>query len=261
MQGGCIRSTSEQRRSRRPKRAVRHPVLTWLGVVSLLLLCTAPALAFKISPFSAEMTPSGAGAKLDYTVENETTQATAVQISMVKREQEEDGTEKLLPADDDFLVFPAQLILLPNEKRTVRVQWLGTVSPDRELNLKLRESRDNLQLLVKYQTALYIVPPGVHAIPTRDLVVQRAEPGRNPHGQQTLDVTLANHGLAHIQLRNIQLTATSSGKSVTLAGQRLAGSMLGENVLAGSVRHFSILWPPELGVGTVSVTLETKAAP
>lgn len=243
-------------------------------MISVSLLFSLPALALKISPFSAEMGPTGARAKLDYVLENETSEPTAVQISMVKRVQAEDGSETLPSADDDFVVFPTQLILLPKEKRTVRVQWLGAVAPEKELafrliaeqlpvNLKPGESRNDLQLLVKYQTALYIVPSGVHAVAARDLVVQRAEPVRDAHGHETLEVYVANHGPAHIQLRNVQITATSSGdgKSVTLSSQRLAGSMLGENVLAGLVRHFSVPWPAELAVGPVTVTLEIKAAP
>jgi hypothetical protein len=79
------------------------------------------------------MTPTGPGARLDYILENDSLDPPAVQISIVKRVQVEDGTETLTPADNEFLVFPAQLILLPKEKRTVRIQWLGPVKPEREL--------------------------------------------------------------------------------------------------------------------------------
>ena len=238
-------------------------------------LHASPALAFKISPFNAEMAPAGPRARLDYLVENDSSEPTAVQIGVVRREQAEDGTETLSQADDQFLIFPAQLILLPKEKRIVRVQWLGPVKPEKELAYRIvaeqlpvelnkpAEAKNNLRLLVRYLTAVYIVPPGIHPNLARDVVVERAEPGRDPEGRQTMDVTLANRGPAHIHLRNIRLTARSSGdgKTVTLSSQRLTGSMLGENILAGSVRRFSMAWPPELGVGPVSVTLEMQGAP
>ena len=234
-----------------------------------------PALAFKISPFTAEMASAGPRARLDYLVENDSPAPTAVQISIVRREQAEDGTENLPQADDQFLIFPAQLILLPKEKRIVRVQWLGPVKPEKELAYRIvaeqlpvelnkpAEAKNNLQLLVRYLTAVYIVPPGMISNPARDVVVEHAEPGRDKEGRQTMDVTLANRGPAHFHLRNIRLTARSSGdgKTVILSSQRLTGSMLGENILAGSVRRFSIAWPPELGVGPVSATLEMQGAP
>ena len=275
MQGSWILSISGQRRSCRSTRIVRAAILFLLSVVSVTSLLATPAFAFKISPFTAEMAPAGPRAKLDYVVENDTSDPTAVQISVVRREQAEDGSETLPEADDEFLVFPAQLIVLPKEKRTVRLQWLGPIKPERELAYRLvaeqlpvdlgrpGEGKKNLQLLVKYQTALYIVPPGIRSNPARDLVVQRAEPSRDHDSGQTMDVYLVNRGLAHVHLTNAQLTATSlaDGKTVTLSSLRLTGSMAGENVLAGSVRRFSIPWPTELAVGPVSVTLELKGAP
>jgi fimbrial chaperone protein len=199
-----------------------------------------PAFALKISPFTADMAPSGPRATLDYVLENNSPNPTAVQVSIVRREQVEDGSETLTAADDEFLVFPAQFILLPKEKRTVGLQWLGPVNPEKELAYRLIAEqlpvdlgrpgvKDNLTLLVKYLTAVYIVPPRIHSNPATDLVVQRAEPSRDRRGRQTMDVYVANHGLAHIQLRNVQLTVKSSddGKTVTLPSQRLTGSMLG----------------------------------
>lgn len=236
-------------------------------------LLGAPASAFKISPFTAEMAPAGARATLDYVVENDSSDSTAVQIGVVKREQAEDGTETLSPAEDQFLVFPAQLVLLPREKRTVRVQWLGPVKPDKELAYRLiaeqlpvdlgrpGTARNSLKLLVKYQTAVYILPPDVHADPAHDLVVQRAEPGRDTRGRPTLDLSVANRGLAHINLRGVRVTARSGdGKSVILSPAQV-GTMMGENVLSGSVRRFAVAWPPELAVGPVSATLEVQGAP
>ncbi|MEI9990997.1 MAG: fimbria/pilus periplasmic chaperone [Rhizomicrobium sp.] len=238
-------------------------------------LLGAPAAAFKISPFTAEMAPAGSRATLDYVVENDSSDPTAVQIGVVKREQAEDGSETLPSAEDQFLVFPAQLVLLPREKRTVRVQWLGPVNPDKELAYRLIAEQlpvdlgrpgsavNSLKLLVKYQTAVYILPPGIHSDPARDLVVQRAEPGRDPRGRATLDLSVANRGLAHINLRGVRVTVTSSGdgKSVILSSPGQVGAMVGENVLPGSVRRFAIAWPPELPIGPVTATLEVQGAP
>jgi fimbrial chaperone protein len=252
----------------------RLGVLLSLGAIAVGFPFTPPAFAFKISPFDSQMAPSGPRAKLDYLLENDSSDPTAVQISIVGREQAANGGESLPDAGDQFLVFPAQLILLPNEKRTVRVQWLGSVKPAKELAFRLvaeqlpvdlrrpGAARNNLQILVRYETALYVLPPGVHTNPARDLLVQRAESGRNRLGQPTMDVTIVNNGPEHIQLQNAVLSVRSAdGKTATLSSQRLTGSVLGENILAGSVRRFRLPWPRELAVGPVSATLEVKGAP
>src|SRR5437764_2764311 len=202
MAGWRLSRTGRQR-SRWPTRIARRGVLCLLSVISVMSL-HAPAFAFKISPFNADMAPAGPGARLDYLVENESSDPTAVQIGVVRREQAKDGTETLVQADDQFLIFPAQLILLPKEKRTVRVQWLGPVKPQKELAYRIvaeqlpvdlgkaSEAKNNLRMLVRYLTALYIVPPGVHPNLARDVVVEGAEPGLDGAGRHTMDVTLAN---------------------------------------------------------------------
>src|ERR1700682_5581388 len=134
---GWNRSRTEQQRSRRPIRIARLGILGLLSVISVISLYAPPAFAFKISPFNADMAPAGPRARLDYLLENESSEPTAVQIGVVRREQAEDGTETLSPADDQFLIFPAQLILLPKVTRTVRVQWLGPVTPQKELSYRI----------------------------------------------------------------------------------------------------------------------------
>lgn len=269
------RIVSGQCRSRRWTGVARWAIPRLIGVIVIGMLGVSPAAAFKISPFTAEMAPAGSRATLDYVVENDSSDPTAVQISVVGRAQAEDGTETLTQAEDQFLVFPAQLVLLPREKRTVRVQWLGPVDPAKELAYRLIAEQlpvdlgrpgsgtNSLKLLIKYQTAVYILPPGIRSDPAHDLVVQGAEPGRDARGRPTLDLAIANRGLAHINLRGVHVTAKSAsdGKSVILSSPQQVGAMVGENILPGSTRRFAVAWPPELAVGPVSATIEVQGAP
>ena len=246
-----------------------------LGIIAGISFGASSAVAFKISPMIAEMAPAGPRARLNYLVESDSPVSTAIQIGVVRREQAEDGTEYLPNADDEFLVFPAQFVLQPNEKQIVQVQWLGQVYPERELAYRIvaeqlpvdlnapADGKNNMQLLVRYLTAVYIVPSGIHSNAAADLVVDPAEADSDAHGQRTMDILVSNRGPTHIQLRNVQLTIRSvdGDKTVTLPSRRLPSSMLGENILAGSIRSFRIPWPPELSVGPITVSLEVQEAP
>ena len=79
----------------------------------------APAFAFKISPFNADMAPAGPRSRLDYLVENESSDATAVQIGVVRREQSKDGTETLVQADD----------AAPTTERSAGAKFADTEAP------------------------------------------------------------------------------------------------------------------------------------
>ena len=111
-----------------------------LFTLSLFLfggLVAEPASAFRFIPFIAEFEPSGSGANRTYTVENTSDNRIAVEISVYKRGMNLDGTDRLQDADDDFIVYPTQVVLEPNRKQAIRVQFIGEPAPDRELAYRI----------------------------------------------------------------------------------------------------------------------------
>jgi fimbrial chaperone protein len=218
------------------------------------LLAAAPAWALRVVPFGGEFDPKGSGATRTFRIENDTAAPAAVQVRMVHREIDPDGKEQQSDAEDEFVVFPPQLVLLPGESRSTRVQWIGDPAPPKELAYRLiveqlpvdidpKQVRGaQLKLIMRYEATVYIVPPGAK----RDPVVVAAEPVKGKDGHTQLAVTVENRGTAHALLSDTALTlAAPDGRSVTLAGDRLQG-MEGENVLAGHRRRFVVPWPQDL---------------
>lgn len=219
-------------------------------------------------PFSANFTPSGSGASQTFRVDNDSDQPVAVQVSIQHREMDADGKEKLTDAEDEFAVFPAQLVLLAKQGQTVRVQWLGDAALKREGAYRIIAeqlpvpvalppgSNAQISMIVRYEGTIYVAPPGLKP----DLVVASVEPvaGSGPH---MLAVTVQNRGTAHALLGDLTLALRANdGSAVSLKDPQLTG-MAGENILAGHTRRFVVPWPSGLPAGPVQATLKMAGTP
>ena len=92
--------------------------------------------ALRVSPFVYDFDPtndaqseenSGVEKKKEfvYNITNKANQSIAFDIVVYRRYTDKNGTEKLVPDSDAFLVFPSQLIIKPHEERCVKLRWVG----------------------------------------------------------------------------------------------------------------------------------------
>ena len=237
-----------------------------LLALALVLGCGIhAAFALKVVPFVAEFAPKGTGANQTFQVQNDTDQPAAVQLTMVHRDMDELGQEKLTDAEDDFTVFPPQMVLLPQESRAVRVQWLGNPDPKSELTYRLiveqlpvelsqvPQRGGQVRITVRYETAIYVLPQGAKG----DLVVEKAEEQPGAAGAHQLALTLRNTGTAHALVQAPVLTLKpASGAAVTLSTEDQLKGLINENVLAGHARRFLLPWPQGLAAGPVQAALK-----
>ncbi|HUK06735.1 MAG TPA: fimbria/pilus periplasmic chaperone [Stellaceae bacterium] len=223
----------------------------------------SPAHALRFTPLIVAMAPNGQGASQSFQLDNDSDGPAAVQISIVHREMAGDGKETLTDAEADFAVFPAQVVLLGHETRTVRVQWLGEPAIKDELPYRIIAEQlpvalapapgkgAQISVVVRYEGALYMQPPGVKP----DLKVTGAEPASGADNRRKLAIDVTNSGTAHAVIYNPTVIAESGGKSLTLKTNQLDG-LAGQNVLAGHSRRFLVPWPTDLPIGPVRVTLD-----
>ncbi len=237
---------------------------------SLLVLGLAwvnPALAFQLLPMSQTFAPSGADSTKTYRVVNSKETPIAVEVSVVKREVNLLGKETLTPADEDFVVYPPQMILEPNSSQTIRVTWLGETSPESELSYRFiaeqlpvelsavdgteaplsATTTGAVQVLLRYAGSLYIRPDGV--VP--DLQLKAVELEQDEMGQKWLAIDLKNQGTARQLLKGFNLEIIANQKVLSLTEEQLE-PMLNHSVLAQKSRRFLIPWPAELPEGKVS---------
>lgn len=231
--------------------------MSWMAVFGAMLgiFLIAPfAQAFKVTPFIASFAPSGPQSQQTFRIENEAPFPVAIQVFAFQRDMNETGEEKLTPADDDFAIFPDQILLKSGESRTVRVKWMGEAKPQSELpyrlifeQLPVQMQDDKSQgglfnMMLRYETAVYITP--AQAQPMIGVQKIEATPG-------LLKMWVSNTGTRHFNLRGFVLNLSlNDGRKVSIDGERIQG-MAGENILPGRTRQFTIRMPSELAQSAV----------
>lgn len=178
--------------------------------------------------------------QVQYLLENSSDQAIPVLISAHHRIQKEDGQEEI-PQAKELTIFPPQVIVPPNQKRSIRIQWTGE-APKKELPFRIiaeqvpldvGDESDRVQgikMLLRYKAALYVNPGNTSPL----LEVETFK----INGEQ-IHLTLKNNGSAHQLLNNPRIQFTHQKKSYVLDANALE-NLDGQNVLAGTKRTFHI---------------------
>ena len=231
------------------------------------LLLPVQAHAFRFIPFTADFTPSGPGANQTFRVENNSSEPIAVEISVHRRAMNLDGSDALTPAEDDFVVFPAQVVLQAQESQIVRVQWAGDAAPKHELAYRIIAEQLPVELgppagtggavkiLVRYVGSIYVLPAGARS----DVALESARPHVGADGQKQLAVTLHNRGTSHAILSGLKLRVRAQGApegATRVLDEAALAGFAGENVLALQRRQFLLAWPAGVPEGPVQVDFE-----
>jgi fimbrial chaperone protein len=215
-----------------------------------------------------EFEPVGRGANQAFRLENDSSNAVPVQISMLTRQMDVDGKETNAPAEEDFLVYPPQVLLKPKQVQTVRVKWLGNPKPEKELSYRIlaeqlpveldkqKQSGAQINILVRYLGSVYIVPKNAKA----DVVLESSAHQSDAQGKHRIELVFNNRGRAHAMLQDLRLTIQAGGKTVEL-GPEVLPNVAGENILAGQKRRFTLPWPEGLGEGPVQVSFSFTKRP
>ena len=221
---------------------------------------------FNFQPITMKFSPSGKDATKSFKVSNPAADPIAVQVSAAHRIVDIDGQEEHPEADDDFIIVPSQLVLLPGEEQTVQVTWAGPSELKQELAYRLiaeqlpimltepdpNETHEGaFQIMLKYVGAIYILPSGM-----KDKIslfsFQRVE----LEGENFVELVLENTGTRHGLIRqfklNIGLDSEEEVTPIELSQDDIL-EMAGLNMLAGAKRRIRIPWPEELPVGDLLV--------
>ncbi|MCB8764730.1 fimbrial biogenesis chaperone [Planktothrix agardhii] len=249
------------------KISVRH---FFSFILFIILSGISPALAFKLDPISRVFEPAGAGATQSYEVINDSAEQIAVELSMAERKISLEGQETTESADDDFLVYPSQIVLPPQGVQSVRVTWLGNPNPEKELAYRIiaeqlpinlnnpEESQAEttsgaVKVMFRYMGSVYIRPKNAES----KVVLNGITHEKGTDGNDRLVITFDNQGTRRAVLSELNLNLTSQGSQLTLKPEQLEGVNNGV-ILAGNQRRFSIPWPQQLPIGEVTGTFTFK---
>jgi fimbrial chaperone protein len=208
--------------------------------------------------------PKGKGATQVLTLENPGGDKTPVQIQAFARD-EKSGEEKRGPTSE-FTIYPEQVVLLPNEKRNVRVTFSGDVGSEeksyrfvvsqlpvdfKDKNAKSKKTAANVNFLLEYVASAYVTPENAAAkIKVKEVKVV---------SPQKIAVTIENEGGAHQVLHLKSVKISEKGQLVEELGDKSA--LEGVNFLAKTQKKINLsLTKPLKGTeATVELQLAESA--
>jgi fimbrial chaperone protein len=224
-------------------------VKVWAKSLLFAALVAAPVVApaFDVVPTVTimELPRDVRGATI--VVSNPRTVPLPISVEIVEREINEDGTERQTPADELFRIFPAQAIIEPGKRQTIRVIWQGPMpAKSRSFTLYAGEvpvdvtsgAASGVQRILRIGASVHVAPAGTSPAPR----VERAL----PEGKG-VRITLVNDGTRFIYMNDLNLTF--GAKSIT--GQELA--RIAERTLLPPGARRSFIIPDVVGEPTLRV--------
>ena len=232
------------------------------------MCCYNTVSALQLIPMKFTLRPTGRDSNVTITVKNQNDQPEAVQIFVTTRNVDLDGNENNEEDEDNFLIYPPQLIVHPNSQKTVRLSWIGDPLITDELAYRLvaeqlpidlgdgEEEEENdaprlaLKLLFRYEAAFYVTPfkcaPNVTIVSTEEITKE--------DGSQYIAITFENDGNTHQYLLDMYITINAMEKegslikTITLTPEDI--QRIGTwNILANSKRRFFIPIPEDFPTG------------
>lgn len=150
----------------------RYLLAAWGAV--LLASASAPAEAARVSPMIVDLEPTGRESVGRVELSNTGAGDFPVEVRMFRGEISEDGQLELTPADENFLVFPAQIIVPANSQQAFRVQYVG--EPElakseiyymqvRQVPVDVSPGTSQVQVVVNYNVLVNVVPDKASPMP------------------------------------------------------------------------------------------------
>jgi fimbrial chaperone protein len=149
------------------------------------LLSSSFAHASRVSPMVVELDPTGSGSIARIDLVNDALRDIPFEVQMMRGEITPEGKLTLTPADDQFVVFPAQALVESNSQQVFRIQYVGEGALDRsevyymairQIPVAFEPGVTQVQMVVNYNVLVNVVPPDSKAEPT----VIAARPSSKP---------------------------------------------------------------------------------
>lgn len=196
-------------------------------ITTLLLaavVLTDQAFAQRVQPMSYELSPSGSSSSTSLRIENNSKVDMTLELMANKIVVDENGTETTLPAEDDFLIFPPQLILKSGKTQAVRVKYIGEPTIDQSVPYRISikqipidlsgSGKSGVGMVVNFHTLAHVAPKSAKT----DLHVS----GLSNNGGGTWKITIDNRGKKMGRLSQTVWKFTDGSQSKTLSLKEVA---------------------------------------
>lgn len=202
----------------------------------------------------------------------------ALELKVMGREVSLDGKTVVHHEDkagDNFVIYPAQIVLMPGEIQRVQVKWVGDSIPSTETTYgliaeeaplkigdedeKRNKAEARITIRARYEGIIVLRPAGVKP----NVVVESTSSRTDSLGKPRLIVTLHNKGTGLQNLSDIKLRiapASKDGRAATnksiIYTPQLIKEQTKHSLFAGYYRTLDVQWPSEIPVGPVNVGVD-----
>lgn len=238
----------------------------------LLFIWGAVALAFgtvaaeaaRVSPMIVEIRPLGRGSVARIELSNPGQAEFPVEVQMFRGVISETGELELTPADDQFLLFPTQIVVPARSQQVFRVQYIG--EPElaasemyymqiRQIPVEIAPGQSQVQVVVNFNVLVNVIPDGARPEP----VFESIRPA--VRGDATgIEVRLANRGTRYFTAGTAPWRVSGTAEDGTALDVRLSpeemARLIGVGVVApGRARIFFIPTEKPLVEGTIQASM------
>jgi fimbrial chaperone protein len=251
-----------------------------MGIFSTAVPFSWAYASFSVSPQIITLEPTGRKSQEWVSVKHmgDTDLPMAIELRIVKREMDISGHISYASdeSDENFVIYPTQMILYPGEIQMVYIQWAGSAAPGKELvysfiaenvpielNPKKNDEEINgkasleVRTLVRYEGLIFIRPSKV----APDVVVESANVEMDEASKPKLTVVLLNQGSARQKLTGMSLTVAPMEGDHALVDTAvtykpsLPKDQTTHSLYAGYRRRYVLPWPESVPVGPVKVSV------
>jgi fimbrial chaperone protein len=236
--------------------------ITLLAPLLAFLLGAAPsAYATSVSPMHLEMMSVGHAGRSQFTVANTGTEPMPMETTVKRVDIDENGTSHQTPADEDFLVFPTQIIIPPGGSQVFRVQWVGEPNLASsqtymigvsQIPLKQPNNKSVVQVVMSFGVVVDVAPPEGHS----NLQVTGATIVTDKKGKRHVAFTVSNSSNVHGLLDNAVVTISSGGWSKSYSSGEIAQGIGIGIVQPGKRRVFTLPGDLPADVSALQVRLD-----
>ena len=238
-------------------------LLTALTAV-LLGLAPAAASAARVTPMIIELEPAGGRSVARVELSNPGQNDFPVEVQMFRGLITEDGELELTPADEEFLLFPAQIVVPAASQQVFRVQYIG--EPElaksevfymkiRQIPLPFEANENKVRVVVNFNVLINVVPDGVVAQP----YVESIRPAKR-EGVSGIEVRVSNQGTRYFLAGTLPwqisgITPNGEPFEVRRTREEMSGD-IGVGVVAPDrTRSFFVPLDQPLAEGSIKVDL------
>ena len=236
----------------------------------MVIILALPCLGLRVELSNDTFATSGRSANRNLFITNNSEKMIAIEVYAQSRQMDSMSGVDQLEDVEDFLIYPNQLLLQPDEQQVVTLTWVGeqVLSDEKafriiveELNLSLgdedlseEEMTVKLSALTKVVKAAYVAPDDAKP----NIYVLNSNIVEDDSNNKKIQLTFTNSGTSHQILKQTEIKLTPidesgnklSSETLTYMPEELKGVL---NILAKSQRIVIIDWPNQFSEGVTKV--------